>query len=193
MPTASAAGASRCTPGWARTTCSRWVLPRPIRTTSFRSIAVRSSIPALGGALDAAWAIAEPLTPTGKPLDIQITATDSGLDVDVRGSGPLPATMIATLSRRRRAASPGAADAPWRTGADAHAADDRDRHGTGHPAAGFVPAGHRRRRGSAGGAGDRSIASAPSISPTCFAGSGRLRCGWRQSRGFRHSTATPAR
>lgn len=55
--------------------------------------------PGLSGALDAAWALAEPLTPTGKPLDIQITATDGGLDVDVRGSGALPARMIATLSR----------------------------------------------------------------------------------------------
>jgi 23S rRNA (uracil1939-C5)-methyltransferase len=55
--------------------------------------------PGLNGALDAAWAIAEPLKPTGKPLDIQFTATDSGLDVDVRGSGPLPSAMIATLSR----------------------------------------------------------------------------------------------
>jgi 23S rRNA (uracil1939-C5)-methyltransferase len=55
--------------------------------------------PGLGGALDAAWAIAEPLKPTGKPLDIQFTATDSGLDVDVRGSGPLPSSLIATLSR----------------------------------------------------------------------------------------------
>ncbi len=54
--------------------------------------------PGLGGALDAAWALAEPLSPTGKPLDIQMTATDNGLDVDVRGSGPLPAKMIATLS-----------------------------------------------------------------------------------------------
>jgi 23S rRNA (uracil1939-C5)-methyltransferase len=53
----------------------------------------------LSGALDAAWAIAEPLVPTGKPLDIQITATNSGLDVDVRGSGPLPAATIAMLSR----------------------------------------------------------------------------------------------
>ena len=34
----------------------------------------------------------------GKPLDIQITATDNGLDVDVRGSGPLSAAKIATLS-----------------------------------------------------------------------------------------------
>lgn len=55
--------------------------------------------PGLGGALNAAWAIAEPLIPTAKPLDIQITATTNGLDVDVRGSGPLPAAMISTLSR----------------------------------------------------------------------------------------------
>ena len=55
--------------------------------------------PALGGALDAAWALAEPLTPTGKPLDIQITATDTGLDVDIWGSGPLPSRMITALSR----------------------------------------------------------------------------------------------
>ncbi|QWG19813.1 class I SAM-dependent RNA methyltransferase [Bradyrhizobium sediminis] len=55
--------------------------------------------PGLSGALDAAWALAEPLIAVGKPLDIQITMTDSGLDVDVRGSGPLPPAMIATLSR----------------------------------------------------------------------------------------------
>jgi 23S rRNA (uracil1939-C5)-methyltransferase len=54
--------------------------------------------PGLHGALDAARALAEVLKPTTKPLDIQITATDSGLDVDVRGSGPLPAAAIATLS-----------------------------------------------------------------------------------------------
>jgi 23S rRNA (uracil1939-C5)-methyltransferase len=55
--------------------------------------------PGLGGALDAGWALAEPLISIGKPLDIQITAADSGLDVDVRGSGPLQPKMIATLSR----------------------------------------------------------------------------------------------
>ena len=55
--------------------------------------------PGLSGALDAGWAVAEPLISIGKPLDIQITATDSGLDIDVRGSGPLPAATIATLSR----------------------------------------------------------------------------------------------
>jgi 23S rRNA (uracil1939-C5)-methyltransferase len=55
--------------------------------------------PGLDGAIEAAWALAEPLISAGKPLDIQITATDNGLDVDVRGSGPLPAAMIAKLSR----------------------------------------------------------------------------------------------
>jgi 23S rRNA (uracil1939-C5)-methyltransferase len=55
--------------------------------------------PALNGALEAAWAITEVLRPVQKPLDIQITAARSGLDVDVRGSGPLPAALVATLSR----------------------------------------------------------------------------------------------
>ncbi|HKO71213.1 MAG TPA: class I SAM-dependent RNA methyltransferase [Bradyrhizobium sp.] len=55
--------------------------------------------PGLGGALNAAWAIAEPLIPTAKPLDIQITATNNGLDVDVRGSGPLAPAIISALSR----------------------------------------------------------------------------------------------
>ena len=55
--------------------------------------------PGLSGALDAGWAIAGPLISIGKPLDIQITATDNGLDVDLRGSGPLPAATIAMLSR----------------------------------------------------------------------------------------------
>ena len=109
--------------------------------------------PGLSGALDAAWALAEPLIAIGKPLDIQITTTDSGLDVDVRGSGPLPPAMIATLSRL----------------AEQHRLARLTRHGelvlmrtpptiaigrgTGDLAAGFVPAGHRRRRGNAGGAG----------------------------------------
>jgi 23S rRNA (uracil1939-C5)-methyltransferase len=55
--------------------------------------------PALDGALEAAWALAEPLISNGKSLDIQATATDNGLDVDIRGSGPLKPVMVATLSR----------------------------------------------------------------------------------------------
>jgi 23S rRNA (uracil1939-C5)-methyltransferase len=54
--------------------------------------------PALQGAFDVARALAEILKPTSKPLDIQATATSNGLDIDVRGSGPLPTAMIATLS-----------------------------------------------------------------------------------------------
>jgi len=52
----------------------------------------------LDGALQAAWAIAETLGPTRKPLDIQVTATDGGLDIDVRGSGPLTAAMTTALA-----------------------------------------------------------------------------------------------
>jgi 23S rRNA (uracil1939-C5)-methyltransferase len=53
--------------------------------------------PALRGALDAARALADVLKPAGKPLDIQLTAVSDGLDVDVRGSGPLPSKLIAAL------------------------------------------------------------------------------------------------
>lgn len=55
--------------------------------------------PALNGAFEAARALAEVLKPTEKPLDIQVTATTNGLDIDVRGSGPLAANIIARLSR----------------------------------------------------------------------------------------------
>jgi 23S rRNA (uracil1939-C5)-methyltransferase len=55
--------------------------------------------PALDGALDAAWALAEPLISEAKPLDIQVTAADEGLDVDIRGSGPLSSRMLTTLSK----------------------------------------------------------------------------------------------
>jgi len=53
--------------------------------------------PSLSGALPAAWAIAEAIGPD-KPLDIQVTASDAGLDVDVRGSGPLGARHTAALA-----------------------------------------------------------------------------------------------
>ncbi len=55
--------------------------------------------PHLNGAIEVAWALAEPLIAMGKPLDIQVTATDGGLDVDVRGSGPLSTALITQLSR----------------------------------------------------------------------------------------------
>ena len=53
----------------------------------------------LEGAVQAAWAIAEILGPAQKPLDIAVTATDAGLDVDVRGSGPLTPALTAALAQ----------------------------------------------------------------------------------------------
>jgi 23S rRNA (uracil1939-C5)-methyltransferase len=43
----------------------------------------------MDGALPAARAIAQALAASGKPLDVLVTATASGLDVDLKGYGPL--------------------------------------------------------------------------------------------------------
>ncbi|MFN3351664.1 class I SAM-dependent RNA methyltransferase [Pseudorhodoplanes sp.] len=55
--------------------------------------------PGLAGAIDAAWAIADVLGPLKKPLDIHVTATLNGLDIDVRGSGPLDQAHALALTR----------------------------------------------------------------------------------------------
>jgi 23S rRNA (uracil1939-C5)-methyltransferase len=55
--------------------------------------------PSLHGAIEVAWAIAEALAAERKPLDIQVTATEAGLDVDVRGSGPLTSARMTALAR----------------------------------------------------------------------------------------------
>lgn len=54
--------------------------------------------PSMSGAIDAARAIAESIGGS-KALDIQMTASDSGLDVDVRGSGPLNSTATTALAK----------------------------------------------------------------------------------------------
>ena len=54
--------------------------------------------PGLSGAVAAAWAIADVLKGERKPLDIQVTATETGMDVDVRGSGPLPTKQLTLLA-----------------------------------------------------------------------------------------------
>jgi 23S rRNA (uracil1939-C5)-methyltransferase len=54
--------------------------------------------PSLRGAIAAAWAVAEEIAGARKPLDIQVTATETGLDVDLRGSGPLSAVHVAGLA-----------------------------------------------------------------------------------------------
>jgi 23S rRNA (uracil1939-C5)-methyltransferase len=55
--------------------------------------------PSLKGAIEAAWAIAEALAAERKPLDLQVTATETGLDIDLRGSGPLTSTRMTELAR----------------------------------------------------------------------------------------------
>jgi 23S rRNA (uracil1939-C5)-methyltransferase len=63
--------------------------------------------PGLDGAIESAWAIAEALGGERKPLDIQVTASAAGLDIDVRGSGALTAARTGELARvaeRRRLA-----------------------------------------------------------------------------------------
>lgn len=63
--------------------------------------------PALAGAIETAWDIAEVLASMRKPLDIGVTATDAGLDVNVRGSGaltPPQTTALAGVADRRNLA-----------------------------------------------------------------------------------------
>ena len=54
---------------------------------------------ALAPALPAAWALAEALSIAKKPLDIQATTTDAGLDIDLRGSGPLSPQRMSALAK----------------------------------------------------------------------------------------------
>jgi 23S rRNA (uracil1939-C5)-methyltransferase len=54
--------------------------------------------PGLAGAIKAAWAVAESLR-SKKPLDLQVTAADNGLDMDLRGSGPLPPGAMTALAQ----------------------------------------------------------------------------------------------
>jgi 23S rRNA (uracil1939-C5)-methyltransferase len=56
-------------------------------------------VPELGDAIGIARALATALEPLAKPLDLHFTASDSGLDVDIRGSGPLPPPRAAALAR----------------------------------------------------------------------------------------------
>lgn len=53
--------------------------------------------PALAPAFDIARAIGRILAPLGKPLDVQATATEGGLDIDVRGAGATPEPLRQAL------------------------------------------------------------------------------------------------
>lgn len=54
--------------------------------------------PGLGKALPAARALADAVASLDKPLDLVVTATQSGLDVDLRGLGRLDPATLRTLS-----------------------------------------------------------------------------------------------
>jgi 23S rRNA (uracil1939-C5)-methyltransferase len=84
----------------------RYVRGRP--TTGFMQVRTREvveidSCPLLAasmdGALPASRAIARALAASGKPLDIVVTATASGLDVDLKGHGPLGEAATQSLIR----------------------------------------------------------------------------------------------
>ncbi|HZZ61336.1 MAG TPA: RNA methyltransferase [Roseiarcus sp.] len=55
--------------------------------------------PGMAQAVQAARALAEDLRGLGKPLDIGVTATLEGLDVDLRGSGPLQLAEARKIAR----------------------------------------------------------------------------------------------
>ncbi|MET0278205.1 MAG: class I SAM-dependent RNA methyltransferase [Pseudorhodoplanes sp.] len=55
--------------------------------------------PSMNGAIETAWKIAETLSPLRKPLDIHVTGTINGLDIDVRGSGPLDSGRLSALAK----------------------------------------------------------------------------------------------
>lgn len=54
--------------------------------------------PSLDRALDAAKAVAEAIARQKKPLDLHVTATENGLDLDFRGSGALPPLLLMDLA-----------------------------------------------------------------------------------------------
>ncbi|MDR4307794.1 class I SAM-dependent RNA methyltransferase [Chelatococcus sambhunathii] len=55
--------------------------------------------PQMAGALPAARAVAKTLAAKRKPLDLLVTATESGLDLDARGSGPVSEDLRLRLVR----------------------------------------------------------------------------------------------
>ena len=55
--------------------------------------------PKMKGAVAAAHALAKVLAPLGKPLDLVMTASKAGLDVDLRGVGPVPTPQREALAR----------------------------------------------------------------------------------------------
>ena len=112
--------------------------------------------PGLAGAIEAAWAIAETLAPLGKPLDIQATATDAGIDIDVRGSGPLTAPLRSGFARLAEAHRLARITRHGELVAQRVHADHPDRARRRGAAARRLLAGDRPWRGNAGAARARA-------------------------------------
>ncbi len=149
--------------------------------------------PALRGALDAARALAAALAAGGQAARYPGHRGQQRPRRRCARLGTADSEDDRDPVRHCPSARAGAADTPWRAGADADAAGDRDRHRAGEPCRRArscrrpLPARKRWRHWW------RITASAPNISPTCFAASARSHCGSRPARGFRRSTAMPAR
>ena len=102
-----AAAAQCCTRGAATVTYWKSASPPRARITSSPSIAVRFLATASTALFLRPGRSPRSLKPADKPLDIQVTATDSGMDVDVRGSGPLSSgrtTQLAGVAEKHRLA-----------------------------------------------------------------------------------------
>ena len=173
-PRRRAAAAPCCMRAAAARCAARSASRRRARITSWRSTAARSWRRALAGAIEAAWAIAEALSARRKPLDIQVTATDAGLDVDVRGSGPLHAERHRPRSPACRRAAPARAPHPSRRMVVQRAAPTVAMgRAPCRAAARRISAGDRRRRGTTWrGSSTRHVQACANTSPTCSAGVG---------------------
>ena len=158
-PMAKAAAAPCFTPGAARTTCLRSA------SRAARAHHIVADRPLSGPGQEPRRRASTPpgrspkrSIPANKPLDIQATATDAGLDIDVRGSGPLPAPLHDARSRAlpqernlARLTRHGELIAQQRAADRAHGQRNRG------AAAGRLPAGDRGRRGDARAARARRL------------------------------------
>ncbi len=85
------------------------------------------------------------LTPTGKPIDLQFSATDGGLDVDLRGTGPLNPAVITALAQIAGEEKLARLTCHGELVAQFAEAVDQARPRTGDAAARKLSAGHRSR------------------------------------------------
>ena len=121
------------------------------------------------------------------------TATDVGLDIDLRGSGPLSPGDDDGAGASGRSARSRPPHPSRRIGRPARAADAQDRPRQRGSAAGRIPAGDRRRRSGAGASSCARMSAAPNASPICSAASAPSPCGWPSGRASPPPTATRPR